>query len=533
MDGTRPKNKFEELNEMTRQPPKKDLPKYFYVLPFLHLVIALPFAWYLNIWADEGSTLYTTRDGFFQALQNTLWDEKQAPLYFLVLSLWREISDAVFWARLFSILCSLLSIVVFYKLVRKFWNERTALFAGFFFAIHPYLIFASLEIRVYSLIILLALLLTKFFFDGYLERRENQLVQKRKIRNTQILFILTAIVALYTNYYLGFWLVGFFVVLLVLKRWKPAKRYFLQMLIVGAAILPLLWAIKLQFAVNTGGHFQETNAVEGIKLLWNHFLTFVLPTEIYTPEDQSWFSFIRVWLVRLAGPAVLILLLVKRRLFEGKVLIFGTLTAVIFGFLYFAYFMLGELYIEIRHAAVWFPSVCLLLVACLTGVLTQRREDAEDFKGVYAAAVGVLLLVFYVYGIYALYPEGVKRGDWERVAEYIERNEKPDQPIVVFSNYEALNLPVYYDGKNKVLPDENFFKWNYEAEFGTEGTWTKQIAYVISTIPEDAEEIWLVTEEGCRTTRGCAPLEKFVKENYTVIAAKDFYRERVLLLRKK
>lgn len=527
-------DRLEELDGMTRQKPLKGLPGYFYVLPLIHLLIALPLAYYLNIWADEGSTLYTTQNGLFQTLQNTLQDEKQAPVYFLLMSLWREISDSIFFARLFSIIVSLISIAVFFQIVRKVWNEKIAVFAAFFFSIHPFLVFVSLEIRVYSLMVLLTLILTKLFFSEHLERRKTEIEGNQLITKKQILFILTAIFSLYTNYYLGFILVAFFVVLLVLKRWKTAKTYFLQMMLVGVAIIPLLWAIKMQFAVNTGGHFQETNIIEGIKILWNHFLTFVLPTEVYAPQNQTFMSFVRIWLVRIVGFILLVALVLKRRVSKGRLLIFGTISAVIFVFLYFAYFMLSGIYIEIRHAAVWFSSVCLLIVALLVEAFEQQNEGLKkEIKTYLVGATAVLLMGFYVYGIFSLYPEFVKRGDWERIGKYIELNEKPKQTIIVYTNYEALNLPYNYDGVNNILPNKNFFKWNYEAEFGTVGMWTKQIEYVISVIPQDAEEIWLVTEEACQATKGCLPLENFVKENYNIVQERDFYKERVRLLRKK
>ena len=353
--------------------------------------------------------------------------------------------------------------------------------------------------------------------------------QKKNIRNTQIFFILTAVFSVYTNYYLGFMLVGFFAVLLVLRRWQAAKTYFLQMFAVGFAILPLLWMIKMQFDVNTGGHFQETNWLVGLKMLWNHYLTFVLPTEIHAPETQTSMSFARLWIIRTATLVIIALLIYKRKIYEGKVAIFGVLSIVIAGFLYFAYFLLSEIYVEIRHASVWFSTVCLLLTAAVSEILPKDKSKKVYIVG----AISVLLMVFYVYGIYSLYPEGVKRGDWQRVAEYIEQNEKQDQPIIIFSNYEALNLPFYYEGKNKILPNENFFKWNYEAEFGSPKASEKQIEYIISTIPKDKNEIWLITEEVCQTTEACVPLEKFVESNYTVIDTKDFYKERVRLLKKK
>jgi hypothetical protein len=79
----------------------------------LHLAVTLPLAYLLNIWVDEASTLYTTENGFSSALQNALAQEKQAPLYFWVLSLWRALNGSVFFARLLSIIFSVAAIIVF------------------------------------------------------------------------------------------------------------------------------------------------------------------------------------------------------------------------------------------------------------------------------------------------------------------------------------------------------------------------------------------------------------------------------------
>jgi len=48
--------------------------------------------------------------------------------------------------------------------------------------------------------------------------------------------------------------------------------------------------------------------------------------------------------------------------------------------------------------------------------------------------------------------------------------------------------------------------------------------------------IWLLTGEVCHNKENfavCRPLENFLEANYTVIETKDFYLERVRLLRKK
>jgi len=500
---------------------------------FLHLLIVLPLAYILNIWVDEASSLYTTEHGLFQAFRNVFADEKQAPLYFLLLSVWREISHSIFFARAFSVIFSLLAIKVFYGLARKLFDARAAGFITAVFAFHPFLIWASLEIRVYSLVVLLSALLLKLFLDGYLEfHAESQSSQRR----TQIFYVLTAIIALYTNYYLGFLLVGNFCALVVLRKWREARAYFLQMLVVGVSILPLLWAIKSQFAANTNRFQADKSLVVGLKFLWNHFLTFILPTELFPPEETTGISFIRIWLVRLVILAVVVLLVKNRKILDKKILAFGTICAVIFGFILLAYFLLGEIFVEIRHAAMLFAPLILFAGLIFQEILTREgRKGAkvQRFKPVFVISLSVLLIVFFSYSVYTLYPHLTKRGDWARVGAFLEQNEKPDQPIIVFTAFDAPALPYNYRGVNKILPDEKFFDWEFEAPAGSPDSWRRQTEFIISEIPPAAQEIWLLTNEKCAVKDACRPLENYVEANYTIIEEKDFYKEKVRLLRKK
>jgi hypothetical protein len=509
-------------------------------LSLLHLAIALPLAYFLNIWADEASTLYTTENGLRQTFQNVFADEKQAPLYFLFLSVWREINHSIFWARLPSIVFSLLAIRFFYDLARKFFDARAAGFIAAVFALHPFLIWASLEIRVYSLVVLLSVLLFKFFTEGYLEDGENAATRRR------FFFVPTAIAALYANYYLGFLLVGFFAALLVLRKRREAGQFFRQMLFVGLTILPLVWEIKQQLAVNTGGFQPAKSVTEGLQLLWNHFLTFVFPTEIFSPDEQTRLSFLRVWLVRFAIAAVAFLgarhffkirQIVRRRDkpdadgaisfsiidLDVKIPLFGAIAAAVGLALLAAYFLLGAKFVELRHATVLFVPCVLFVFTVLKAVLPRR------------AALGFALVFVFLfsYSIYTLYPNLTKRGDWARVGAFLERNEKPNQPVVVFTAFDALALPYHYKGENKILPDEKFFDWEFEAEAGSEASWRGQTEFIISEIPPGAEEIWLLTNEKCAVKDACRPLENFVRENYTITVEKDFYKEKVRLLRKK
>ena len=316
----------------------------------LHLAITIPLAWILNIWADEASTLYTTENGFLSAFRNALADEKQAPLYFWILSLWREISSSIFFARTFSILCSLIAIKVFFDLANRLFTRKAAIFVSAVFALHPFLIWASLEIRVYSLTILLSVLLIKYFEQGFKDDGEGS-------KRSRIIYLVLAVIGLYTSYYIGFLLVGCFAALLVTRKWSAAKSYFLSMIAAGILFLPLLRAVYSQFSSDSGSFRASYSVVEGFQLIWNFFLTFVLPTEIFTTGDASTISLIRLWVVRLAIVAALFLLIKARKILDENILTYAAISAVICVFLFLSYVSLGSVYLQVRHSAVLFVPV--------------------------------------------------------------------------------------------------------------------------------------------------------------------------------
>lgn len=499
------------------------------LLIILHLLIVLPLAYSLNIWSDEASTLYTTQHGFLAAFQHAAADERQAPLYFWLMSLWRLANDSIFFARLFSVICTAFAIKVFADLARTLYAPRAALLATAFFALHPYLIWASLEIRVYSLVILLSVVLLRLFFlYFYREPEEND--DTPGIRGTAA-FCVVALIALYTNYYLGFLLAGCFVALLAGRQFRAAGRYLAAMVIAGAAFLPLIFAVRSQFAANTGGFYEETSLAAGLRLLWHHFLTFMLPSEVFPPADVTLADVIRLWSVRALLLVTAIFAIWRRRQISRLTVALGVITMVIFGWLFAAYLLLGPMYVEVRHASVVFVPLILFAAALVSEVF----GTAGSGRGGRAATIvgGLLVLLSFSYAIITLYPNTAKRGDWARVGEYIQQNERPGQPIVIFHVFDAMALPYHYHGVNQIVPDKRFFDFDAEAAFGTAESLKAQTEFIISEIPAGAAEIWLVENEKCRVTEACVPLEKFVQANYTVTQEQDFYLERVRLLKRK
>ena len=499
------------------------------LLIILHLLIVLPLAYSLNIWGDEGSTLHTTQHGFFDAFQNAGASERQAPLYFWMMSLWRSINGSIFFARLFSIFCSVSAIKLFADLTRRLFEPRSALLATAFFALHPFLIWASVEIRVYSLVILLSILLLKFLFESF-SGETNDDARGHSTRDAA-LFCVTAIAALYSNYYLGFLLAGCFVALLAARRWAEARKYFLLMIIAGIGFLPMAIDVRSQFAGNTAGYQEERSLIIGIRQLWHHFLTFILPSEVFPDDDPSLADVIRVWTVRAILLIAGIFTVKNRQKVSYRTISLGVITTVILAGLLAAYFAVGLQFVEVRHASVLFVPI-ILFIASLFSDIFGGIEDRPAGK-LAVAAIGFLVLASFSYALITLYPNIAKRGDWARVAQYIQQNEAPNQPIIVFQTFDAMALPYHYSGVNKILPDERFMDFEVEAEGGTADSMKRQTDFTISKIPADAAEIWLVENDKCRVTEACVPLENFVQANYTVIEEQEFYRENVRLLKRK
>lgn len=492
--------------------------KYLIIICFLHLIIVLPLAYFLNVNIDEASTLYVTENSILATLQNPFVIEKQSPFYFLILNLWQTLNSSIFFARLFSIVCSLLAIKLFHELTRKLFDDLKSKIVTAFFAFHPFLIWTSLEINIFALVVLFSVLLLKLAFENFSNTERTPTIQ------SQIFFIIIAILAIYTNFYLLFLLIGIFLALLITKWESLTKAFFLQFLVIFCTGLPLIWLV---FSHKIFGEVDIVSPIESMKILWSHFLSFVFPLEPFSANDSITGASIRLWIIRL-GILVVIGLLIKDkfRAIDKKVLFFGIISSVVASLLVLSQLKFGKEFFSISYASVLFVPLILFVILVLINLLSNK------------VLVGIaLIFVFpFPYSIYKLYPNFIKHGDWIEVAKHIQASEKENQPIIVFKNIDALALKYHYQGENKILPNEKFLDWGYEDIANYENAYNQQIAYIISIIPLESQQIWLITRATCYPTEGktaCTPLEDFVNENYIIESEKDFYGERVRLLRKK
>ncbi len=510
------------------EPSPKTQSRLVILIVLLHLAIAIPLAYILNIWVDEASTLYATQNGFWTAFQTAAVEQKQAPLYFWILSLWRYIDGSIFFARLFSMVCSVAAIYVFFRLAKRLFKPKAALIITAFLGLHPFLIWASIEMRVYSMVVLLSILLIRLFYDAFWADENASDPKGRIVAKAGFLFVV--VVSLYTNYYLGFVIAGLGVSLFVSRKWLGVRTFAVMMLIAGIAFIPMLLVMRAEFAAKTGGFVEERSIVEGLRIIWNHVLSFILPTEVFPGSEQSSASVVRVWLVRALFAFVCIAAVMRRKSITSNTVLLASVAFTAIAFFFAAYYLVGSSYVVIRHASILFAPVVLsvcLLIADITKNWESTRSKTVGF------GVALVVLASFCYGTINLFPNLTKRGDWERVGSFIKQNESPDQPIIVFITFEALALRYNYSGVNRILPDERFFEYGPEGKAGSPESLKREIDFVISEIPSESQQIWLALDEKCIATEACIPLQNYIWANYTIEIEKDFFLEKLYLLKKK
>lgn len=493
----------------------------------IHLAITLPLAYALNIWADEGSTLYTTQHGFVHAFYNASLYERQAPLYFWAMSLWRSVDPSIFFARLFSVLCGAFSIWLFSETAKRLFAGRAAILATAFFALNPFLLWASLEIRVYALVILLSVVLIGQFFTAFDETND-----ERKRQRARVLLCTACCIALYANYYLGFLFPAFIIALLAQRRWRDARDLVVILLPSALMFIPQVFVIKEQLAANAAGFREDAGIVDGVRTLYHHVLIFLLPAGNFLDEAPTILRPIRLIVLVVFAVTTAAYAVWKRISISATTIRLFVLNSVVFAIYLAAFLAVGPKYIAIRHASACFVAVIFLAASILKDVFDVSEVRARRPVDLVCYAAGVVVLGAFVYSAFTIYPSAAKRGDWSRVAAFIEANEGPGQPIIIFTAFDALAFKASYKGQNRVLPDDGDTSYYYEARSGSEASLKDEAAFALSEIPKDADEIWIAANEKCVGNDACVLLENYLLSNYTVVREANFYKEKVRQLRK-
>lgn len=212
---------------------------YFAALALL--AVALRWAGIVSrpIWYDEAFSILLSERGPSAILSGTLSADADAsaaeehpPAYYFMLWGWMKIFGTTLpAARALSVLTSLASIFLIYRIARLLFDDNVALVAAFLASILPFQIHYAQEIRMYGLMALWLALTTYAF-----------------LKRQWVLFACSAALAQYTHNLAAFYLIPLALTPLVQRDWKTLRALMLSGL--AALVLYLPWLIHLpaQFA---------------------------------------------------------------------------------------------------------------------------------------------------------------------------------------------------------------------------------------------------------------------------------------------
>ncbi len=499
---------------------------------FLNLLICLILGANLNLSSDEAYAFHTTGSNLKYAFDQAINFELQPPLYFIMLWGWRSLKSSIFFARLLSIIFITITLTILPKISRRFLPEINPVWLVIFLAFNPFVIWAALEIRVYAFVLLLSALLLLFFFDGYLA----EIPQHR----ARWWYILVAILALYTQYYLGFFLVANACALLVLRRWQTLRDYVIAMVPVGVCFSPMLWFFlshkQTEQLVYAHTH---TNTVEIIslsdvfKLISRRILGLILRPEWIGFEQRDSIGFYLIF-----GIAVIAIgwqTIRFRRQITSPDLAIAVITVVLILFFVPTLYVVGQYGVLSRHVTLILLPLTLLVFSVLKVSILPAFPRLEKKQVI--IVVIVLVLISHLSSLYVTYANMAKLGDQVRIAAYLQAQEKPGQLIVVFNEFIALSLGYQYTGINPLvtLPQELTFEKYDMHQYALEDE--GQIVNALAKFPPDRRtSIWLVKTNTCAYANidfHCEILNNFVNKNYQIEIQQEFYGATVELLHRK
>ncbi len=395
-----------------------------------YFILLLAISYEINIWVDETFTLDTTSRNIFEVINQSYNFEGQPPVYFLLLTLWRLISPGIFFAKLFSILITGLSAFAFYYLSRLMTDVKNARWMVIIFLINPFTVWAALELRTYSLLILLSTVSIYFFLQYYLSNKNKYLY----------LFLIVSLIGIYTQYFFTIQIAALAFSFLIFKGWKPFFKLCLYL-----SIIAFLSLFNLPFIFSQLEIIQPRNSTlttfERIMVVLRTPQNFVLSLQL-VPLDR-WVR----WVIKIFFILSILFAYyklyrsnqLKNKVFFEKINFILTVLLITIVFFITATGLSGILYLT-KYMTIAFP-LFILLFSLYKIYDPLKRQIIYTIISIYY----VLLLIFF-------YNDPIKGTDYKLITKYVATIEHKNEPILFYNNALGLTFRYYYTGLNSLNP---------------------------------------------------------------------------------
>lgn len=360
-----------------------------------------------SLWADEGWTIAASAEANpIQVVDNWVAVDVHPPLFFVALNLWRQFTgDTIFELRYFSVLVSLIGVVVMYRLGRAMFSVQAGYLAALFFGVHDLVSVLTHEVRHYpaqQTIGALALWLYWRFWQ-------------QPTRGRGIAFAIGGVALIYTHYWGALVLLAIGLHILITKR-KAIKPYLIAGM--GISLLYVPWLPVIAHQMTTERPEGLPHALENS---WTAYKTIIF--QVVGIPELFWLTLVVV--------GTLGLLHVSRRPTPASSL--PILVIVItFGL---------SIALNTRYPSLSFRSVAVIipaLGAIVGGTVAQFRPREQ----------GVIIAFIVVQSLATTSAQPLQRPPWPEMGRMITNHSTSVDVVVldVDTDKEALEYYLHYSG---------------------------------------------------------------------------------------
>ncbi len=414
----------------------RDSYKKFWMLFYIFLVAYTGLMVYLcselNIWMDEAYTLDTTssRYSLSGVVHQSYNFEGQPPIYFILLWFWRKISDAVVFARLFSLISVGIGAWYFFKAARLISGTETTKWLVILFLLNPFVVFAALEIRLYAFLLCLSTMAIYYYLKYY----------TTGVKKYLYIFLVISLVGLYSQYFFVFLIGGLVFSTLIFKGWKQALTVTLYLVPVALIFLPNILFMSEQLGM-VQSQKQQLSVLRHVSLVVHSPQNLMLSMETLLVPHWLRLSL----LILCVGLFIYSYIKAIRQNTSAApkyfpVTNFSILTAVAIVAILAVFIAFTGIDHQDRYFTIALPMFVLsFALISIHGIFLGR---------ILFAAFVLFYSALFVYH----YNDPVKQFDYKKIAGYVEKNARPGEPLMFYQSTVSLPFMYYYKGTNPIAP---------------------------------------------------------------------------------
>lgn len=191
------------------------LPTIILAAFILRLIVVIKYG---DFWDDEMFNFNYSQRPWLESFKFWIW-ETNPPLHLIILKFWFYLFPTTeFFTRLPSIIAGTVSIYALYLLAKEIFNHKVALLSSLLLAVQTYHIFWSATARIYSILMLLSILSTLYFYKIFISKAPPNRFSHKQFAAINFLLIFSHLSSI-------FLLAGQFITLIIIKDKKNTWQW--------------------------------------------------------------------------------------------------------------------------------------------------------------------------------------------------------------------------------------------------------------------------------------------------------------------